>query len=230
MWKYLKGTEEDFEQTLPETQYVLQPKFSGCPAYYTVISNVLFYSEPNSMFWCNSVHKNITKALEGEDAIIIAQREWIEEPQIETKPEEQQTLPTKEDINVADAMEQSSTPRIGSMMNPSKDLPKIKLDVKKPVFYKETDEEVRFIHSNSLYHLFEKEDCTILNVATDNLDNCFYNKPETKTTVEVLDSAWKRACNAGSLWASPTQLFYMAIEQLVKDGVVDMNKVYEVKQ
>ena len=112
----------------------------------------------------------------------------------------------------------------------SEELPKIKLDVKKPVFYKETDEEVRFIHSNNLYHLFEKEDCTILNVTTDNLDNCFYNKPETKTTVEVLDSAWKRAWNAGSLWASPTQLFYMAIEQLVKDGVVDMNKVYEVKQ
>ena len=115
-------------------------------------------------------------------------------------------------------------------LNPSKNITKIKLDVKKPVFYKETDEEVRFIHSNNLYHLFEKEDCTILNVTTDNLDNCFYNKPETKTTVEVLDSAWKRACNAGSLWASPTQLFYMAIEQLVKDGVVDMNKVYEVKQ
>lgn len=115
-------------------------------------------------------------------------------------------------------------------LNPSENITKIKLDVKKPVFYKETDEEVRFIHSNNLYHLFEKEDCTILNVTTDNLDSCFYNKPETKTTVEVLDSAWKRACNAGSLWASPTQLFYMAIEQLVKDGVVDMNKVYEVKQ
>ena len=142
---------------------------------------------------------------------VVARREWIEEPVIETKSEKQ-PLPSVED------------------MNPAKDLPKIKLDVKKPVFYKETDEEVRFIHSNSLYHLFEKEDCTILNVTTDNLDNCFYNKPETKTTVEVLDSAWKRACNAGSLWASPTQLFYMAIEQLVKDGVVDMNKVYEVKQ
>ena len=142
----------------------------------------------------------------------VASRYWIEEPVIETTKQEEQPLPTGED------------------MNPSKDLPKIKLDVKKPVFYKETDEEVRFIHSNSLCHLFEKEDCTILNVTTDNLDSCFYNKPETKTTVEVLDSAWKRACNAGSLWASPTQLFYMAIEQLVKDGVVDMNKVYEVKQ
>ena len=143
---------------------------------------------------------------------VVARREWIEEPVIETKSEKQQPLPSTED------------------MNPSAGLPKIKLDVKKPVFYKETDEEVRFIHSNSLYHLFEKEDCTILNVTTDNLDSCFYNKPETKTTVEVLVSAWKRACNAGSLWASPTQLFYMTIEQLVKDGVVDMNKVYEVKQ
>ncbi len=115
-------------------------------------------------------------------------------------------------------------------MNPSKDLPKIKLDVKKPVFHKVSNEEVRFIHSNKLCYLFETNDCTIISTNIDNLDDCFYNKPETKTTVEVLDSAWKRACNAGSLWASPTQLFYMAIEQLVKDGVVDMNKVYEVKQ
>ena len=170
MWKYIKGTEKDFEGFMPSSIVIIK------------------------------------------DGKCIARREWIEEPVVETTKQEEQPLPTGED------------------MNPSKDLPKIKLDVKKPVFYKETDEEVRFIHSNSLYHLFEKEDCTILNVTTDNLDNCFYNKPETKTTVEVLDSAWKRACNAGSLWASPTQLFYMAIEQLVKDGVVDMNKVYEVKQ
>lgn len=170
MWKYIKGTEKDFEGFMPSSIVIIK------------------------------------------DGKCIARREWIEEPVVETTKQEEQPLPTGED------------------MNPSKDLPKIKLDVKKPVFYKETDEEVRFIHSNSLYHLFEKEDCTILNVTTDNLDSCFYNKPETKTTVEVLDSAWKRACNAGSLWASPTQLFYMAIEQLVKDGVVDMNKVYEVKQ
>ena len=187
MWKYIKGTEKDFESVPPTVMII----FDGID--------------------------------------LVAQRRWVEEPIVEIKQEEQ-PLPSTEDINVADAMEQSSTPHIGSMMNPSAGLPKIKLDVKKPVFYKETDEEVRFIHSNSLYHLFEKEDCTILNVTTDNLDNCFYNKPETKTTVEVLDSAWKRAWNAGSLWASPTQLFYMAIEQLVKDGVVDMNKVYEVKQ
>ena len=170
MWKYIKGTEKDFEGFMPSSIVIIK------------------------------------------DGKCIARREWIEEPVVETTKQEEQPLPAGED------------------MNPSKDLPKIKLDVKKPVFYKETDEEVRFIHSNNLYHLFEKEDCTILNVTTDNLDNCFYNKPETKTTVEVLDSAWKRACNAGSLWASPTQLFYMAIEQLVKDGVVDMNKVYEVKQ
>lgn len=170
MWKYIKGTEKDFEGFMPSSVVIIK---NGCT---------------------------------------IARREWIEEPVVETTKQEEQPLPTGED------------------MNPSKDLPKIKLDVKKPVFYKETDEEVRFIHSNNLYHLFEKEDCTILNVTTDNLDSCFYNKPETKTTVEVLDSAWKRAYNTGSLWASPTQLFYMAIEQLVKDGVVDMNKVYEVKQ
>lgn len=170
MWKYIKGTEKDFEGFMPSSIVIIK------------------------------------------DGKCIARREWIEEPVVETTKQEEQPLPTGED------------------MNPSKDLPKIKLDVKKPVFYKETDEEVRFIHSNNLYHLFEKEDCTILNVTPDNLDSCFYNKPETKTTVEVLDSAWKRACNAGSLWASPTQLFYMAIEQLVKDGVVDMNKVYEVKQ
>lgn len=170
MWKYIKGTEKDFEGFMPSSIVIIK------------------------------------------DGKCIARREWIEEPVVETTKQEEQPLPTGED------------------MNPSKNITKIKLDVKKPVFYKETDEEVRFIHSNNLYHLFEKEDCTILNVTTDNLDSCFYNKPETKTTVEVLDSAWKRACNAGSLWASPTQLFYMAIEQLVKDGVVDMNKVYEVKQ
>ena len=160
----------------------------------------------------------------------IARREWIEEPSVETKPEEQQTLPLKEDINVTGAMEQSSTPHIGSMMNPAKDLPKIKLDVKKPVFDKATDLEVKFIYSNRFKHVFELSNGEIATVNFQQLDDYFYNKPETKTTVEVLDSAWKRAYNVGSLWASPTQLFYMAIEQLVKDGVVDMNKVYEVKQ
>ena len=169
MWKYLKGTEKDFEG------------FSS----------------------------TITLVLDGIE--VVAQREWVEEPVIETKPE-QQPLLTKE------------------QMNPSKDLPKIKLDVKKPVFDKATDLEVKFIYSNRFKHVFELSNGEIATVNFQQLDDYFYNKPETKTTVEVLDSAWKRACNAGSLWASPTQLFYMAIEQLVKDGVVDMNKVYEVKQ
>ena len=212
MWKYLKGTEEAFEQTLPETQCVLQSKFSGYPLYYTVINNVLFYSEPNSMFWCNSVHKNITKALEGEDAIIIAQREWIEEPHIETKPEEQQTLPSTED------------------MNPSAGLPKIKLDVKKTIFDKATDLEAKFIYSNNKYLVFELSNGGISYIASSRADDHFYNKPDVKTTEQLISDAWTYACNDGSLWASPTQLFYMAIEQLVKDGVVDMNKVYEVKQ
>ena len=212
MWKYIKGTEKDFEGLPEETQYILRDNFWRSLWYYMVTDGDLFVANKDDLTWIPSTHPNIAVAETKEDGTIIAHREWIEVSPVETKPEEQQPLPTSED------------------MNPANGLPKIKLDVKKPVFCKETDEEVRFIHSNSLYHLFEKEDCTILNVTTDNLDNCFYNKPETKTTVEVLDSAWKRACNAGSLWASPTQLFYMAIEQLVKDGVVDMNKVYEVKQ
>ena len=212
MWKYIKGTEKDFEGLPEETQYILRDNFWRELLYYMVTDGNLFVANKDDLTWIPSTHPNIAVAETKEDGTIIAHREWIEVSPVETKPEEQQPLPNTED------------------MNPAKDLPKTKLDIKKPVFYKETDEEVRFIHSNSLYHLFEKEDCTILNVTTDNLDNCFYNKPETKTTVEVLDSAWKRACNAGFLWASPTQLFYMAIEQLVKDGVVDMNKVYEVKQ
>ena len=65
---------------------------------------------------------------------------------------------------------------------------------------------------------------------TEYLDSNYYNKPDVKTTEQLISDAWTHACNEGSLWASPTQLFYMAIEQLVKDGVVDMNKVYEVKQ
>ena len=230
MWKYIKGTEKDFEGLPEETQYILKDKYWGVTLSYKILDSVLYVHSEADRSWDNSVHKNITKALEGEDAIIIAQREWIEEPHIETKPEEQQTLPTKEDINVAGAMEQSSTPHIGSMMNPAKDLPKIKLDVKKPVFDKATDLEVKFIYSNRFKHVFELSNGEIATVNFQQLDDYFYNKPETKTTVEVLDSAWKRACNAGFLWASPTQLFYMAIEQLVKDGVVDMNKVYEVKQ
>jgi len=227
MWKYLKGTEEAFEQTLPETQCVLQPKFSGYPFYYTVINNVLFYSEPNSMFWCNSVHENITKALEGEDAIIIAQREWIEEHPIETKQEEQKPLPTGEDINIAEAMEQSSTPRIGSMMNPAKDLPKIKLDVKKPIFDKATDLEVKFIYSNNNYSVFELANGNIFTTKPLKVDTYFYNKPDVKTTEQLISDAWAYACNDGSLWASPTQLYYIAIKELIKHNVIDVSKTHE---
>lgn len=148
-----------------------------------------------------------------KDGRCIARREWIEEPVVETtKQEEQQSLPNTED------------------MNPAKDLPKIKLDIKKPVFLLGDGAEVKFIYAGNKEHVFEMPDGTILTTPNEWLDENYYNKPDIKTTVELLDSAWKRACNAGSLWASPTQLFYMAIEQLVKDGVVDMNKVYEVKQ
>ena len=111
----------------------------------------------------------------------------------------------------------------------SGELPKIKLDVKKPVFYKEDDKEVKFIYSNDNSYVFDV--AGIIKIATiEDVDDTFYNKPETKTAIEMIDSAWRRACSDGSLWASPTQLYYMAIEQLVKDGVVDMNKVYEIKQ
>ena len=210
MWKYLKGTEEDFEQTLPETQCVLQPKFSGYPFYYTVISNVLFYSEPNSMFWCNSVHKNITKALEGEDAIIIAQREWIEEPLVEPKQEAQQPLPSVED------------------MHPAKDLPKIKLDVKKPVFNINNDKEVKFIYSNKREYVFEDHQGLILVTMNEYLDSNYYNKPDVKTTEQLISDAWTHACNDGSLWASPTQSYYIAIKELIKHGVIDVSKTHEV--
>ena len=187
MWKYLKGTEKDFEGFMPSSIMIIK---NGCT---------------------------------------IARRVWIEEPHIETN-QEQQSLPTKEQINVADAMEQSSTPRIGSMMHPAKDLPKIKLDVKKPVFNINNDKEVKFIYSNKREYVFEDHQGLILVTMNEYLDSNYYNKPDVKTTEQLISDAWTYACNDGSLWASPTQLFYMAIEQLVKDGVVDMNKVYEVKQ
>ena len=212
MWKYIKGTEKDFEGLPEETQYILRDNFWCSLLYYMVTDGNLFVANKDDLTWIPSIHPNIAVAETKEDGTIIAHREWIEVSPVETKPEEQQPLPTSED------------------MNPAKGLPKIKLDVKKPVFYKETDEEVRFIHSNSLYHVFEREDCTILSVWNEQLDNYFYNKPEVKTTSELIADAWRHAQNDGSLWASPTQLFYMAIEHLVKDGVVDMNKVYEVKQ
>ena len=188
MWKYIKGTEKDFEGLAQNITWI--------------------YNEDGG----------------------VSSRYWIEEPLVETKPEEQQTLPTKEDINVADAMEQSSTPRIGSMMNPAKDLPKIKLDVKKPIFDKGDDKEVKFIYSNNIYSVFELTDGDIFCIESSKVDTYFYTKPDVKTTEQLIREAWRDACNEGSLLASRTQLFYMAIEQLLKDGVIDMNKVYEVKQ
>lgn len=169
MWKYIKGTEKDFEGFMPSSIVVIK---DGCT---------------------------------------IARRRWVEEPSVETN-QEQQSLPTKE------------------QMNPSKDLPKIRLDVKKPIFYTEDNKEVKFIYSNRKEHVFETDNGAILTIYNEYLDKAYYNKPEVKTTEQLITDAWTYACNAGSLWASPTQLFYMAIEQLVKDGVVDMNKVYEVKQ
>ena len=186
MWKYLKGTEKDFEGFSP----------------------------------------TITLILEGIE--VVSQREWVEEPIVETKSEEQQTLPTKEDINVADAMEQSSTPSIGSMMNPAKDFPKIKLDVKKPIFDKATDLEAKFIYSNNKYLVFELSNGGISYIASSRADDHFYNKPEVKTTEQLITDAWTYACNDGFLWASPTQLYYIAIKELIKHGVIDVSKTHEV--
>ncbi len=186
MWKYIKGTEKDFESVPPTVMII----FDGID--------------------------------------LVAQRRWVEEPHIETKQEEQQTLPTKEDINVADAMEQSSTPRIGSMMNPAKDLPKIKLDVKKPIFDKGDDKEVKFIYSNKREYVFEDHRGLILVAMNEYLDSNFYNKPDVKTTEQLISDAWTHACNDGSLWASPTQLYYIAIKELIKHNVIDVSKTHEV--
>ena len=186
MWKYLKGTEKDFEGFSP----------------------------------------TITLVLDGIE--VVASRYWIEEPLVETKPEEQQTLPTKEDINVADAMEQSSTHRIGSMMNPSAGLPKIKLDVKKTIFDKATDLEAKFIYSNKREYVFEDHQGLILVTMNEYLDSNYYNKPDVKTTEQLISDAWTYARNDGSLWASPTQLYHIAIKELVKHGVIDVSKIHEV--
>ena len=186
MWKYIKGTEKDFEGFMPSSVVLIK---NGCT---------------------------------------IARRKWIEEPSVETKPEEQQTLPLKEDINVTGAMEQSSTPHIGSMMNPAKDLPKIKLDVKKPVFNINDDKEVKFIYSNKREYVFEDHQGLILVTMNEYLDSNYYNKPDVKTTEQLISDAWTHACNDGSLWASPTQLYYIAIKELVKHGVIDVSKTHEV--
>ena len=186
MWKYIKGTEKDFESVPPTVMII----FDGID--------------------------------------LVAQRRWVEDPVVETKPEEQQPLPSTEDINVADAMEQSSTPHIGSMMNPSAGLPKIKLDVKKPIFDKGDDKEVKFIYSNNNYSVFELVNGNIFTAKPLKVDNYFYNKPEVKTTEQLISDAWTCACNDGSLWASPTQLYYIAIKELIKHGVIDVSKTHEV--
>ena len=186
MWKYIKGTEKDFE---------------GLAQNITWIYN---------------------------EGSVVASRYWIEETLVEPKQEAQQPLPSTEDINVADAMEQSSTLRIGSMMNPAKDLPKIKLDVKKPIFDKGDDKEVKFIYSNNIYSVFELTDGDIFYIESSEVDTYFYNKPDVKTTEQLISDAWTYASNDGSLWASPTQLYYIAIKELIKHGVIDVSKIHEV--
>ena len=186
MWKYIKGTEKDFE---------------GLAQNITWIYN---------------------------EGSVVASRYWIEETLVEPKQEAQQPLPSTEDINVADAMEQSSTLRIGSMMNPAKDLPKIKLDVKKPIFDKGDDKEVKFIYSNNIYSVFELTDGDIFCIESSKVDTYFYNKPDVKTTEQLISDAWTYASNDGSLWASPTQLYYIAIKELIKHNVIDVSKTHEV--
>jgi hypothetical protein len=169
MWKYLKGTEKDFEGFSP----------------------------------------TITLVLDGIE--VVASRYWIEEPLVEPKQEaQQQPLPSVED------------------MNPAKDLPKIKLDIKKPIFDKVTDSEVKFIYSNRFKHVFELSDGEIATVNFQQVDDHFYNKPDVKTTEQLISDAWTYACNDGSLWASPTQLYYIAIKELIKHGVIDVSKIHEV--
>jgi hypothetical protein len=186
MWKYIKGTEKDFE---------------GLAQNITWIDN---------------------------EGSVVASRYWIEDTLVEPKQEAQQPLPSTEDINVADAMEQSSTLRIGSMMNPAKDLPKIKLDVKKPIFDKGDDKEVKFIYSNNIYSVFELTDGDIFYIESSEVDTYFYNKPDVKTTEQLISDAWTYARGDGSLWASPTQLYYIAIKELIKHNVIDVSKTHEV--
>ena len=169
MWKYLKGTEKDFE---------------GLAQNITWIYN---------------------------EGSVVASRYWIEEPLVEPKQEaQQQPLPSVED------------------MNPSKDLPKIKLDVKKPIFDKGDDKEVKFIYSNNNYSVFELANGNIFTAKPLKVDTYFYNKPDVKTTEQLISDAWTCACNDGSLWASPTQLYYIAIKELIKHNVIDVSKTHEV--
>ena len=140
MWKYIKGTEKDFEGLPEETQYILKGKYWGVTLSYKILDGVLYVHSEADRSWDNSVHNDIETAVDKEEAVVIAHRTQIEESLVETKQEEQQTLPTKE------------------QMNPAKDLPKIKLDVKKPIFDKGDDKEVKFIYSNNIYSVFELTD------------------------------------------------------------------------
>ncbi len=211
MWKYIKGTEKDFdgldvmcniivetedEQRLLYAELAKNGKYDGL---YVYVGNI----------WVKSSHTGLM-SIEVTEGDIIAYREWIEESYVETKPEEHQPLPTKD------------------QMNPAKDLPKIKLDVKKPIFDKATDLEAKFIYSNKFYHVFENENGSICTVYNEYVDDYYYNKPDVKTTEQLISDAWTYACNDGSLWASPTQLYYIAIKELIKHGVIDVSKTHEV--
>ena len=171
MWKYIKGTEKDFESVPPTVMII----FDGID--------------------------------------LVAQRRRVEEPHIETKQEEQQ--------------QQQPLPTV-SEMHPAKDLPKIKLDVKKPIFDKGDDKEVKFIYSNNIYSVFELTDGDIFCIESSKVDTYFYNKPDVKTTEQLISDAWTYARNDGSLWASPTQLYYIAIKELIKHNVIDVSKTHEV--
>ena len=210
MWKYIKGTEKDFEGLPEETQYILKGKYWGVTLSYKILDGVLYVHSEADRSWDNSVHNDIETAVDKEEAVVIAHRTQIEESLVETKQEEQQTLPTKE------------------QMNPAKDLPKIKLDVKKPIFDKGDDKEVKFIYSNNIYSVFELTDGDIFCIESSKVDTYFYNKPDVKTTEQLISDAWTYARNDGSLWASPTQLYYIAIKELIKHGVIDVSKTHEV--
>ena len=198
MWKYIKGTEKDFENYPEDSEMVV--RIQGMDLSVKNTNRGVFNCLDTKQGWCKS-------GLQDMDFLcIIAQREWVKESVGETP------LPTKE------------------QMNPSKDLPKIKLDVKKPTFILGDGTEVKFIYAGNKEHVFEMPDGTILTTPNEWLDENYYNKPEVKTTVELIADAWRYAQNEGSLWASPTQLFYIAIEQLVKNKVIDMDKTYEVEE
>lgn len=210
MWKYIKGTEKDFEGLPEETQYILKDKYWGVTLPYKILDSVLYVHSEVDRSWYNSVHNDIETAVDKEEAVVIAHRTQIEESLVETKSEQQQPLPTV------------------SEMHPAKDLPKIKLDVKKPVFNINDDKEVKFIYSNNIYSVFELTDGDIFCIESSKVDTYFYNKPDVKTTEQLISDAWTYASNDGSLWASPTQLYYIAIKELIEHGVIDVSKTHEV--